>query len=124
MGAANVSREDFKKRDAKMAELQMQEAIEEKRAAIMHIDVPAWYCRECGDYTECQDRVTMCEERQHALTRKPKVKKIRVECENCRHTAFGLGSTIPDHCDRCGQRMIHVSFYKTKGTSDDKYGRP
>ena len=68
--AANVSLEDHKKRDARMAELQMREIIEEKRAAIQHIEIKAWHCQECEEYFESKARRELCVERKHTVVLK------------------------------------------------------
>jgi hypothetical protein len=122
--AANVSLEDHKKRDARMAELQMREIIEEKRAAIQHIEIKAWHCRECEEYFEKKDRMELCVERNHTVVLKEKVKKVRVQCVNCKNIAYGVGSSYPDACEKCGDRMVKVSFYRTASSSDDALGRP
>jgi ribosomal protein L37AE/L43A len=122
--AANVSREDHRKQDARMAELEAQEMIDEKRAAIQSIDVKAWHCSTCKEYFEDKTRMELCVSLKHEVKQKEKVQKVRVQCENCKRIEYGVGSTIPDCCDKCGHRMIKVNFFKTASSSGDTYGRP
>ena len=74
-----LNEEQAAKRMRRLHELEAQDALEERKEAVITITVQAWKCKECNLTTESQQAKLLCEQNGHAV-QSVQAKRGRWEC--------------------------------------------
>ena len=103
----------------KLKALESREAMHKKMASITHIEIDAYFCKECDMLREVNPKY--CQENKHNVEKK-RAKKRFFECIDCENRTTSVYSTPRHRCERCqgGRWKVAGMVKESVGRSEGK----